>query len=457
MSATQTAANPERPWELIQQLIAEDQRDQLELYLQELTHDGRALALSRLNDEERTRVLRMLKPAEAAWILEDLEVEQAAGMIEEMEPAEAAAIVEELAVDEQADILEEMATRDAEAILEAMPLEDAAECRRLLEYDSDSAGGLMIPDFLSFFQGLTIKEAVEKMRENVHEYSDYEVQYAYVTGPRGRLRGVLRLRDLLLSAPQRQLSEIMIPNPLSVRDTTSLDELVTFFADHHFLGVPVVDADGRLLGVLLESSVAEATEKRVKNTFLRVSGIVGGEELRSLPLYLRCIRRLSWLAPNIVLNLIAASVISMYQDTLQAAIVLAVFLPIISDMSGCSGNQAVAVSIRELALGLIRPKEVWRVFAKEGSLGLINGLALGVLLGAIAAFWQNNVYLGMVVGTALALNTMLSVLLGGLVPLVLKGFKIDPALASGPLLTTVTDMCGFFLVLSFASMTLDKL
>jgi len=171
----------------------------------------------------------------------------------------------------------------------------------------------------------------------------------------------------------------------------------------------------------------------------------------------RCGRRLAWLGPNIVLNLIAASVIAMYEDTLQAVIALAVFLPIVSDMSGCSGNQAVAVSIRELTLGLIRPTEFMRIVWKEGFLGMFNGFVLGCLLGTIAAIWQDNVYLGLVVGGALFLNTMLSVLLGGCVPLFLKRLKVDPALASGPILTTCTDMCGFFLVLNLASLMLDKL
>ena len=176
-----------------------------------------------------------------------------------------------------------------------------------------------------------------------------------------------------------------------------------------------------------------------------------------MPLRTRSFRRLSWLSINIVLNVIAASVIAAYQDTLSAVIALAVFLPIISDMSGCSGNQAVAVSIRELTLGLVRPYEFMRVVFKEGGVGIINGLALGVLLGTLAFLWKSNVYLGLVVGTALALNTILAVLLGGLIPLLLKALKLDPALASGPILTTVTDMCGFFLVLSFATVLLGKL
>ena len=168
-------------------------------------------------------------------------------------------------------------------------------------------------------------------------------------------------------------------------------------------------------------------------------------------------RRLAWLGPNILLNLLAASIIASYEDTLQAVIALAVFLPMVSDMSGCSGNQAVAVSIRELTLGIIQPRDYIRVLFKEIWLGLNNGIVLGVVLGTLAAVWKDNIYLGLVVGGALMLNTILSVAIGGLVPLLLKKFKVDPALASGPILTTVTDMSGFFLVLSLANLAMGQL
>jgi magnesium transporter len=138
-------------------------------------------------------------------------------------------------------------------------------------------------------------------------------------------------------------------------------------------------------------------------------------------------------------------------------IALAVFLPIISDMSGCSGNQAVAVSMRELSLGLVRPLDAFRVWLKEIGVGLINGLVLGLLLGTAAWIWKGNTALGLVVATAMALNTVVAVSIGGTVPLLLKRLKFDPALASGPILTTITDMCGFFFVLSFATLMLAKL
>jgi magnesium transporter len=236
-----------------------------------------------------------------------------------------------------------------------------------------------------------------------------------------------------------------------------LDELREFFEAHPIAAVPVVDQRGRLLGVTRRTAVLDAIAKRSEREMLRMRGIVGGDEVRTLPTVTRSRRRLSWLSINIVLNIIAASVIAFFIETLDEVIALAVFLPIISDMSGASGNQAVAVSMRELSIGLVKPYEVARVWLKEISVGLINGLALGVLIGLVATIWDGNTWLGLVVGVTLALNTLIAVSVGGTVPLMLKRFGVDPAVASGPILTTVTDICGFFLALSFASLLLAQL
>ena len=144
------------------------------------------------------------------------------------------------------------------------------------------------------------------------------------------------------------------------------------------------------MGVVRASDVQEKLAEQSENEFRKASGIIGGEELRSMPVLRRAYRRLSWLSVNVILNILAASVIAFYQDTLEKAITLAVFLPIVSDMSGCSGNQAVAVSIRELALGLVRPREILRVLFKEASVGLMNGIVLGTLLASAAMLWQGN-------------------------------------------------------------------
>ena len=265
------------------------------------------------------------------------------------------------------------------------------------------------------------------------------------------------MRDLLLAPHGTTLDRLMIRDPLFVRAETSIEELGEIFDEHSYLGVPVVDAQQRPLGVVLRRAVDDAWAEQQDAALLKLQGIVGGEELRSMPLMTRSSRRLAWLSINIVLNLLAASIIAMFQETLSTVIALAVFLPIISDMSGCSGNQAVAVSMRELSLGLVRPTELLRVWLKEISVGLLNGIALGAMIGAVAWAWQGMPMLGVVVAIALALNTLVAVSIGGLVPLLLRRWNLDPAVASGPILTTITDMCGFFWVLGLATLFLDYL
>ncbi|MDA0991427.1 MAG: magnesium transporter [Verrucomicrobia bacterium] len=434
----------------LQEDLSAGRQDRVREQMEELTPSETVFVVSRLEEDDQIKLLEFLAPIDAAGVLQDLPTEQATDLMSALEPESAATIMEAMPSAEQADILGDMATVDAEAILGQMRREEAQQARVLLRYPDHVAGGLMTTEYLSYPATLTIGDVLLDLEKHRDTYYDYEVQYAYILDDRDRLVGVLRMRDLLLAQRSQPVREVMIPNPLSVHDHTPLQKLIEFFDDHSFLGVPAVNDAGALVGLVRRSLVMEAREQRGTTTFLRLSGIVGGEEFRTMPLWLRSVRRLSWLAPNIVLNMIAASVIAIYQDVLQAVIALAVFLPIISDMSGCSGNQAVAVSIRELSLGLIKPREFLRVFSKEAAVGMINGAVLGLLLGAVAVCWKGDWLLGAVVGGSLMLNTLLSVMLGGSVPLLLRHFKIDPALAAGPILTTVTDLCGFFFVLFFA-------
>jgi magnesium transporter len=338
-----------------------------------------------------------------------------------------------------------------------MPREEAQDALRLLAYPADTAGGLMITEYVAYDEDLSVGDVLDDLRANANRYRRFDVQYAYVLSSRQELHGVLRLRDLVLSAPDEPLGRVMIEDPLFVRDSTRLEQLERFFDRHSLFGVPVVDQAGHMVGVVHSRDVEQAAEERSNRSFLKFMGIVGGEELRTMPLRTRTTRRLSWLSVNILLNVLAASVIAVHQDTLTAVIALAVFLPIISDMSGCSGNQAVAVSMRELTLGLIRPREFWHVFRKEASVGIINGVVLGLLLGVLCWLWKGNVMLGAVVAASLALNTLIAVCVGGSIPLLLQHFGQDPALASGPILTTITDMSGFFLVLTLAGAVLPWL
>lgn len=426
-------------------------------YLDTLDPSEIVFAVSRLEEEDRQRLLRILDPDDAADLIGLLPQAQAVDAIEDMHPTAAAKIIEEMPSDERADLVGLLDRDDALAILEHLAESDASDLRRLAAYPRNSAGGLMITEYVQYPATFTVAQVIDDLGRNAEKYSHYNIQYAYVVDDDGRLVGVLRMRNLLLTPRQQQLGDVMFRDPASVRDTDALDDLVEFFDEHRYFGAPVLDVDGRLCGVLQRAAVEAAVASSRESDYLRSQGIVGGDELRSMPLLLRSRRRLSWLSVNILLNVLSASVIAWHQQTLEAVIALAFFLPIISDMSGCSGNQAVAVSIRELILGVLRPQEIWRAIFGEIFLGTLNGLVLGLLIGGVAFLWKGNGYLGLVVGSALMLNTIVAVVISGAIPLLLKRLNFDPALAASPILTTVTDMCGFFFVLSFAGMMLTHL
>ena len=446
----------DRPWEKLLILIRSNDQQSVKDYLGSLNTTDVVRSMNRLKKEDQVKLMTLVSPQEAAEIIDDIHDTQAADIIEDLEVSEAAAILNEMPSDEQADILAELDEGDAEAIIHEMEPEEASSVRKLIKYEPDTAGGMMITEYLSFNEEKTVGDVKQYLRDNADQFRNFSLKYIYVVSG-NILVGVLQIHTLLLSPEETRLTEIAIRDTRFVRDDASIDELISFFDNYDYYGVPVLDENDQLAGVVLRKSVLEAEAEKASMDLLQTQGIVGGEELRTFPLFTRSGRRLSWLSVNIFLNIIAASVIAFYQDTLSSVIALAVFLPIISDMSGCSGNQAVAVSMRELSLGLVKPNEVLRVWFQEVSVGLINGLVLGLLIGLAAYLWKGNLYLGLVVGGALGINTLVAVSLGGTIPLLLKRFGIDPALASSPILTTVTDMFGFFLALTFASVTLVHL
>ncbi|TMV07271.1 magnesium transporter [Ruegeria sediminis] len=405
--------------------------------------------------DERDRVLELVPVELAAELVEEAPNEMAVELVERLEPERAAEILEELVSDIQADVIGELDEEDAEAILSEMDEQEAADVRRLSTYADDTAGGLMMSEVFRFTDTQTVGKVLRELAAEDEDFEQYRGQHPCIVDQNNRPVGVVSLRGLLTAKRSELLTSIMVP-PLTVPVDMPLEQLEDIFDENPFLSVPVVDADGVLVGVVMRSAFTDALLERSESESLKRQGVVG-DELRSMPLWLRSRRRLAWLAANIVLNIIAASVISAYEETLAAVIALAIFLPMVSDMSGCSGNQAVGVTMRELSLGLVRPIDAFRVWVKEVSVGVINGIALGILIGLVAWLWKGNPALGIVIGLALALNTVLAVSIGGVVPLMLKRMGQDPAAASGPLLTTITDMAGFFFVLSLATLMMPWL
>lgn len=445
------------PWEQLRDAVHVGDVEGVEATLRAVPPGEFSRVLSRLKVEDLTLTMTMLEPEDAARIVEELPETQAAQLLDILEITLATELLERLASNRRAEILSRLPEQKAADVLAAMAPEEAEDARHLLEQQRDTAGDVMITEYLAYNERYLIMDLLADFRLNADKYRDFDVQYSYVVDDDERLVGVLRLREVVLALPDVPIREIMIREPLHVDVSTDLEELRRYFERHPLFGLPVVDAEGKLVGVVRRQDVERAAEDRSSRRFLEYTGILGGEEFRTLPLPTRSFRRLAWLSINVFLNVIAASVIAFYQDTIAAVIALAVFLPIISDMSGCSGSQAVAVTMRELTLGLIKPEDLFRVFFKEATLGIVNGFVLGFFLGMVAFLWKGNPWLGVVVGGALALSTLISVCIGGLIPLLLRRSGQDPALASAPVLTTLTDMCGFFIMLTFAQAALPLL
>jgi magnesium transporter len=443
-------------WEILRDHLADDNSTGLNEYLAALSGEESLRALMRLEADEQQQILARLTPESAADVIEFIPDEPAGDLLGELSPQVAASIVSEMSSDEQADVLSELDAEELEDILSHMDDADVIEARQLMAYDDDVAGGLMMKEYFSYPKMYHASSVLSDLAGREEDYELNHALYIYVTGRVGELLGVAGIRDIIVASPEARLVDILHP-ALSVKDTTTLDELEDLFDDNDLSAVPVVNDRNRILGVVRRRAVYDAVAERAESDHLKSQGIVGGEELRSMPTSVRSRRRLSWLSVNIVLNIIAASVIAQFQDVLSAVIILAVFLPIVSDMSGCSGNQAVAVSMRELSLGIIKRSDLFYVWRKEVVVGIINGAALGMLVALVAWIWQGNGWLGLVVGLTLAVNTILAVSIGGTVPVILKSRGVDPAVASGPILTTITDMCGFILLLGTASLMLPLL
>ncbi|MGB0767731.1 MAG: magnesium transporter [Phycisphaeraceae bacterium] len=441
-------------------LIQAGDAEAIAAFMRLLPPEDTAYTLTHLSDERRTELFKQLShaaPELGADLLEHFVDEYAADVINELEPSHAAAIVDEMDSDEQADVLSELDADDAEAILQEMDPVEAEDARDRMGYDDDVAGGLMITEYLVYNQGQTVGEVTRDLHEKAEEHIEFEVRYLYVVDDAYRLTGVVPMRSLVFVPGSTKIEAQQVREPLTVHVQTSLDDLHDLFDRVDYSAVPVVDDDGKMSGVVQRAAVQEAVGDRETGQFLRFGGIIGGEELRSMTVGSRAARRLTFLLPIMLLLLASATVIALFEETVEKLPILAAFLPVVAGICGSGGNQAVAVSIRELSLGLIDGSDFVRVLMKELLVALMIGVVLGAVMFVIVLLWQDNVHLALVLGGAIPFVVTVSKTIGGTVPVLLRKTGIDPAMASGPIVTTVVDLVGFFTVLMLASLMLDKL
>jgi magnesium transporter len=402
--------------------------------------------LSALNEQDRLTAVQALPPELSSQALAEMpEEEHAEETLAALAPERAAEIVEELEDDDAADILGELEPAQQERILST--LEHRADVDQLLRYDEETAGGRMTTHTVTVRDTDTVTEALEAIRRQAEAAEDF-YQVFVVDGDR-RLVGILPFKELVVSRPDRLVSDFMETADIAVRPELDQEEVARLMARYNLPSVAVVDEAGRLLGRVTFDDVIDVVEAETTEDLLKFGGVPSDEELAAG--WREAVRsRLPWLYVNLLTAFLAGGVVYLFQSTVQRTIALAVWMPIIAGMGGNAGTQALAVTVRRLALGLIPPHLFARVVGKEVLVGVVNGLAIGGLVGVVAAVVGDQARLGVVVFLAMAGNLLVAGFAGGFIPVVLERFDIDPAIASSIFVTTFTDVCGFLLLLGLA-------
>ena len=390
-----------------------------------------------------------------ALFFSELEEEILLRLIEDMPAEKIAEILERMPNDDVADLLGKLSPERAKALLDLMTEEGSEEVEGLLSYDAETAGGIMLPDFIALKQGATAREAIEALQK---EYVDVEMPfYLYVVDDHDKLAGVISLRQLVVVPPETKLKSIMATDVVSVQTNTDQEEVAKIVARYNILAVPVVDEMNTLVGIVTVDDVIDIIRAEATEDILKMAGIGGGGEYVETQSVLMSVRkRLPWLFASWVGGIVACYVVGHFQQSLNKLVYLAAFMPIIMGMGGNVGTQTSSSVVRGLATGRIDVKQIWHVILRELSVGFFLGFFYGVLLSLFAQFrygyeqWQ----LGLVVGFAMICSMTVAATMASCLPLIFHRFQIDPAVATGPFVTTSTDILSVFFYFQIATMLL---
>ncbi|GIV96781.1 MAG: magnesium transporter MgtE [Herpetosiphonaceae bacterium] len=413
--------------------------------------DG-AEVLSEFQPELVQLILRHLDPEYGASLLAELDRQDQVTVVSLMEPEILSDILDEMAPDDAADLLGELEPEQVAAALETM--EEADEVRELLSYDKESAGGLMSPHIVTLRDSLTSRQAIDFLRRVKPE--EDTVYYLFVVDGNDRLVGVVSLRQLVIADPRTILSDIMKRDVIAATVDTDQEECARLLARYDLLALPIVDRENRIVGAVTADDIIDVIEEEATEDIYRLANLDVEENVED-SLFSSARRRLFWLLVNLPTAILAGWVVSRFQDTVDRLAILASFMPIVAGMGGNAGIQTLTLIVRSIALGEVEPGEGLRALSREMTIGAFNGLVVGGAIALLGVVWQSNPMLGLIAGAAMLLNLIAAAVAGTVVPLTLKLFRVDPALASGVIVTTVTDVTGYTCLLGLATLLLSAL
>ena len=438
----------------LRRLLASGVTSRAERLLSKMPPADVAPVLSDLSREEVGTVIELLfRQRRAALVLREVPPEMLPEIFEALSDQRLADVLARLEIDDLIEMIEWVPEERREEVIARLPVHRRDELMKAELYPEDSAGRVMTPNYMALDQKMTAQEAIDSIRALGD--SNESVLYLYVVDDQRTLQGVVPIRRLVSSPPDRPVGELMIRDPASVQAEADQEEVAAMVRRYDLLAIPVVDVDRRMLGVITVDDVIDVITEEATEDMYHLAGL--SEEDRVFSPAITSIRkRLPWMLINLGTCFLAAWVVGLFERTLEQVVALAVFMPVVAGMAGNGGTQALTVITRGIALGELEFSTGLRAAGKELAVGLTIGIATGLASAAIAYAWQDEPVLGVALFLAMVVSMAISGLMGAAVPLALKAMRQDPALGSGVLVTTFTDVFAFFSFLGIATILLDR-
>ncbi|BAU04854.1 magnesium transporter [Fischerella thermalis CCMEE 5330] len=411
-------------------------------YITQLPSKQRAIAFRLLNKHQATDVFEYLPP--------DVQEE----LINSLHDVQVVQIVENMSPDDRAELFDELPAKVVKRLLQQLSPEQRQVTATILGYPEGTAGRVMTTEYVRLREGLTVGEALSKIRRQDEDKET--IYYAYVTDDNRKLVSVVSLRQLLFTFPDVLIRDIAGDRVVKVKTETPQEEVARVMKRYDLIALPVVDREDRLVGIITIDDVVDIIEEEATEDIQKLAGVSGGDEATLSSPLVTLKKRLPWLFGVMLLYIGASSAIAPFQSTISMVPVLAVIMPLFSNTGGTVGIQALTVTIRGLGVGEVTPKDTLKLLRKELTAGVGTALALGLTMICLSLIWAppEERWVSLIAGTVMAINTLVAVTLGTLLPMVLKRLKLDPALVSGPLVTTMLDAIGFVIFLTLISTAL---
>lgn len=405
------------------------------------------------NQEIRHLIYSYLSPEEMANVIEHTEEGRSSEFITEMNPTYAAQVIAKLATDDAVDILNDLDKNMVVSYLTIMPENEAREIKDLLHYEEKTAGSIMTTEFVVVTTDMTVKEAMRHLRKEAPEAET--IYYIYVVDQDQCLVGVISLRDLIIAEGSLTIQDIVNEHVVSVAVGDDQEDIAQMMRDYDFLALPVVDFQNHLLGIITVDDIMDVMEEEASDDYSKLAGVdVDSADQNPLA---AAKKRLPWLIILLFLGLFTASIIARFEETLEQVALLAIFIPLIAGMAGNTGTQSLAVAVRGIATGEFQKQGLFKIIIRETITGLITGITCGLAIWLIIYIWQGTLFLGFLVGLSIAATLLVATISGALVPLLMHHFKIDPAVASGPFITTINDIISITIYFGMATLFMQFL